>query len=361
MERYPRLEVKLSSFENNAKEIVKRANEVGVDIAGVVKGAGGDIEVAKAYERSGAKWIASSRLGQLEKIKNAGVKIPALVVRISMLSEVEDVVRICDYSLQSELKVIEALNKEAEKQGKVHNVILMADMGDLREGFWDKDEMAEASLKIDKEMKNIHLAGIGTNVGCYGSVLPTKEKLEELVAVAEKIEAKLGRKLEIISGGATSSLMRLWDGDLPERVNQLRVGEGALLNRDLVEVYGYKMEGLVTDCFKIKAEVIEVKRKPTHPVGELGVDAFGHKMTYKDRGMRMRALLGMGKVDYGDLGELIPLEKGIELIGASSDHTIVDIEDAEKKYQVGDIMEFDVNYSTLVYMANSDDAKIVYK
>lgn len=360
MDRYPRLEIKVSSVENNVREVVRRASEIGVDIAGVIKGATGDVEVAKAYDRGGAKWIASSRLEQIKTAIDAGIKKPMLLIRISMLSEVDEVVKLCDYSLQSEMVVIEALNDAAKKQGKIHNVILMADMGDLREGFWDKDEMAEAALKIEKELENIHLAGIGTNVGCYGSILPTVEKLEELVGVAEKIEKKIGRELEIISGGATSSLLRIWDGDMPKRINMLRVGEGIILNRDLEECYNHPMPGLVRDCFRAKAEVIEVKRKPTHPVGEIGVDAFGHKVQYVDRGMRDRALLAMGKVDYGDWQELLPLEKGIEILGASSDHTIVDIEDAEKKYKVGDIMEFDINYATIVYFTSSKNVTIAY-
>lgn len=357
---YPRVEINLNHLQHNVSEVVRRCDECGIRIAGVIKGATGLPPVAKAFDQGGVAWIASSRLEQIKDAIDAGIKRPMMLIRIPMLSEVPKVVELTDYSLNSEMVVIEALNEEAAKQGKVHNVILMADMGDLREGFWDKDEMAEAALHIDKNLKNIHLAGIGTNVGCYGSILPTKEKLEELVQVAEKIEAKIGRELEIISGGATSTLMRIWDGNVPERINMIRVGEGILLARDLEECYGYDMSSLFRDCFRLKAEVIEVKRKPSHPIGEIGLDAFGHKVQYVDRGMRDRALLGMGKVDYGDWQELLPMENGIEILGASSDHTIVDIEEAEKKYEVGDIMTFDVSYAMLVYITNCRNVNIEY-
>lgn len=357
---YPRVEINLNHLQHNVSEVVRRCDECGIRIAGVIKGATGLPPVAKAFDQGGVAWIASSRLEQIKDAIDAGIKKPMMLIRIPMLSEVPKVVELTDYSLNSEMVVIEAINEEAAKQGKVHNVILMADMGDLREGFWDKDEMAEAALHIDKNLKNIHLAGIGTNVGCYGSILPTKEKLEELVQVAEKIEAKIGRELEIISGGATSTLMRIWDGNVPERINMIRVGEGILLARDLEECYGYDMSSLFRDCFRLKAEVIEVKRKPSHPIGEIGLDAFGHKVQYVDRGMRDRALLGMGKVDYGDWQELLPMENGIEILGASSDHTIVDIEEAEKKYEVGDIMTFDVSYAMLVYITNCRNVNIEY-
>ena len=165
-----------------------------------------------------------------------------------MLSEVKDVIRLADISLNSEFEVIKALNDEARAQGKLHKVILMADLGDLREGFWDKDEMIKVAEYIENKMINIQLVGIGTNVGCYGSISPTVEKLEELVEIAEKIEERLGRQLEYISGGATSSLMRVWDKNIPKRINMLRVGEGILLARDLDVFYGYDMSDLYQRC-----------------------------------------------------------------------------------------------------------------
>lgn len=359
-ERYPRLEVNLAHLKHNVAQVVERCGSYGIQVAGVIKGATGMVEVAKQFDQGGAAFIASSRLEQIEDVRNAGITKPMMLIRIPMLSEVEDVIRLADISLNSEVSVIKALNEEARKQGKLHKVILMADLGDLREGFWDKDELADLAEYIENKLLGIQLVGIGTNVGCYGSVLPTPEKLQELVDLAEHIEARLGRELEYISGGATSSLLRVWDGNVPKRINLLRVGEGILLARDMDVFYHYDVSNLYQDCFRLKAEVIEVKDKPTHPVGTIGVDAFGHRPTYVDRGIRRRALLGIGKVDYGDPAELLPLEKGIEILGASSDHTIVDVEDAERDYQVGDIMEFDVNYATLVYLTNCRNVHIAF-
>lgn len=359
-ERYPRLEINLAHLKHNVAKVVEKCGSYGIQVAGVIKGATGLPEVAKQFDEGGAAFIASSRLEQIEDARNAGIEKPMMLIRIPMLSEIEDVIRLTDISLNSELEVIKALNEEARKQGKLHKVILMADMGDLREGYWDKEEMADVAEYIENKMINIQLVGIGTNVGCYGSIAPTVEKLEELVEVAEHIEARLGRELEYISGGATSSLMRVWDGNIPKRINMLRVGEGILLARDMDVFYGYDVSELYQDVFRLKAEVIEVKVKPSHPVGTIAVDAFGHTPEYVDRGMRKRALLGIGKVDYGDPCELLSMEKGIEILGASSDHTILDIEDAEKDYKVGDIMQFDVCYATIVYLTNCRNVNIVY-
>ena len=358
--RSPRAEINLAHLQHNVSKVVEKCGSFGIQVAGVIKGATGIPEVARAFDKGGAAFIASSRLEQLEDAINAGIEKPMMLIRIPMLSEVKDVIRLADISLNSEFEVIKALNDEARAQGKLHKVILMADLGDLREGFWDKDEMIKVAEYIENKMINIQLVGIGTNVGCYGSISPTVEKLEELVELAERIEERLGRQLEYISGGATSSLMRVWDKNIPKRINMLRVGEGILLARDLDVFYGYDMSDLYQDIFRLKAEVIEVKDKPSYPVGTIAIDAFGHTPTYVDRGIRRRALLAMGKVDYGDPAELLPMDKSIEVLGASSDHTIIDVEDAERDYKVGDIMTFDICYATVVYLTNCRNVHIAF-
>ncbi len=357
---YPKLIIDLNKLRNNIERVQSMCEEVDVEVAGVIKGCSGLIPCARQFERAGCSYIASSRLDQLEPLREAGIQTPLMMVRIPMLSEAEDIVRICDYSLNSEVSVLEELNVQARLQDKEHNVILMADCGDLREGFWDKDEMVDVAEMVEKKMVNLHLAGVGVNVGCYGSIMATPEKLQELVDIAERIEERIGRELEIISGGATSSLMRVMDGNLPERINMLRVGEGILLAYDLPHLYGYEQEDMYQDVFKLRTEIIEIKDKPSHPVGEIGFDAFGHRIQYEDRGIRRRALVGIGKCDYGDPEELICCEPGAEVLGASSDHTILDVQDVKRNLHVGDIIEFDIKYATMVYLTNSPNIEKVY-
>lgn len=359
MERFPQLVIDLKKLKNNIIQIKERCSKYNVDIAGVIKGCTGFYEVAKKFDETGVSFIASSRLEQLSPLTNE-VKAPLMLIRVPMLSEVSDVVRITDISLNSEIEVLKALDTEAGKQGKVHKVILMKDLGDLREGFWSLDDIVSAALLVENELSNLYLAGIGTNLGCYGAVSATVDKLNELVDVAEVIEEKIGRKLDYISGGATTSLPRIFEGNMPDRINLLRVGEGILLGKDLQDLWGYDMSFMYQDVFKLRCEVIEVKNKPTHPVGEIFVDAFGNKPTYEDRGIRKRALLGIGKVDYAFLDDLILNEEGAFLVGASSDHTIVDVEDCARDIKVGDIMEFDLCYATMVYITNSPNIKKVF-
>lgn len=358
--RYPQLVIDLSKLRNNIDKINDMCKSAGVEAAGVIKGCTGLPECARQFAEAGFGFIASSRLEQLEPLRGYGIETPLMMIRIPMLSEAADVVRVTDISLNSDIEVIRQLNIQAGMQGKVHRVILMADLGDLREGFWEKDDLLYAALEVENELENLELAGVGTNLGCYGAIAPTAEKLNELVACAEMIEEKIGRKLDIISGGATSSLPRIMAGDLPERVNQLRVGEGILVARDLQELWGIDMNYMYMDVFTLRAEVIEVRNKPTYPVGEIMFDAFGKRPVYEDRGIRKRALVALGKVDYASIAEIFPRDKGITVIGASSDHTILDVEDAERDIKVGDIIEFDVSYAALIYVSNSGNINKIF-
>ena len=357
MNKYPELVVDLDKLKENYKQIKKLCKDI--KIAGVIKGCTGIPEVAQLLDKEHVDFIASSRIEQLKPLKSK-VTFPLMMIRIPMLSEVEEIVKYTDISLNSELEVLKALDKEAKRQNKIHEVILMKDLGDLREGFYKEEDIIEAALFVENDLDNLVLAGIGTNLGCYGAIVATKEKLEELVRVAEHIENKIDRKLKYISGGATTSIPRLIEGNMPERINMLRIGEGILLARDLKNLWGYDIENMNQDVFTLRCEVIEVKDKPTYPVGKIFVDAFGNKPTYEDKGIRRRALLAIGKVDYAFSEDLVPKNNKIKIIGASSDHTIIDVEDDEN-IKVGDILEFNLTYSTLVYVSNSQNIKKVFK
>lgn len=358
--KYPKLVVDLGKLRHNIEKVQRLCNDQGIEVAGVIKGCTGLLPCVQQFDHAGCRFLASSRLEQLEPLKENGVQTELMLIRIPMLSEAEDVVRITDISLNSEIRVLQELNRQARIQDRKHKVILMVDLGDLREGFWDRDELMEAATMVEYELHNLELAGIGTNLGCYGAIAATAEKLQELVAVAEQIEAKIGRELEFISGGATSSLPRVLEHNMPSRINLLRIGEGILLAKDLQDLWGYEMDYLYRDAFVLRAEVIEVRDKPSHPVGTISVDAFGHTPVYEDRGIRKRALIALGKVDFAYPDELIPKEAGVTVLGASSDHTILDVEDAERDIQVGDILEFELCYATMVFITNSDNIEKVY-
>lgn len=358
---YPQLEVDLSILRSNARQVITRCQQQGIRVCGVVKGVDGLPEVARAMRLCGAEELGTSRLEQVERCRAAGVGGPWLLIRIPGLSELPDVVRLCETSLQSERVTLDALEEECVLQGKTHRVIVMADLGDLREGFWDKDEMVDVCVHVERELPHVELAGVGVNLTCYGSTKPTPEKMQALLDIAARIEKRIGGKLEIISGGATSSYTLVHWGTMPAGINHLRIGENILLGKDLQVNWGIQdMDYLRMDGFTLRAEVVEVREKPTYPIGEFAIDAFGRKPVYVDRGIRRRAILALGRADVGELESLIPREAGLTVIGGSSDHCIVDVEDCPRRLEVGDIVEFSLCYSHLLYATSRSDVTIQF-
>ena len=362
MRQYPQLEFDLALLRSNADAVISRCRGMGIRVCGVVKGVDGLPEAARVLRAAGAAELGTSRLEQVAKCRAAGVPGPWLLIRIPGLTELPDVVALCETSLQSEWPTLLALEEECLRQNKTHRVIVMTDLGDLREGFWDKKELVDVCERVERDLPHVQLAGIGVNLTCYGSTKPTPEKMNELVGLARQVEQRIGRKLEIVSGGATSSFTLVHWGTMPTGVNHLRIGEAILLGKDLQVDWGIRdMDYLRMDALTLRAEVVEVKDKPTYPIGEFAIDAFGRKPVYEDRGIRRRAILALGRADVGELESLIPREPGLTVIGGSSDHCIVDVEDCPRRLQVGDIVEFSLCYSHMLYATARSDMRIIFK
>ena len=362
MRQYPQLEFDLALLRSNADAVISRCRGMGIRVCGVIKGVDGLPEAARVLRAAGAAELGTSRLEQVAKCRAAGVPGPWLLIRIPGLTELPDVVALCETSLQSEWPTLLALEEECLRQNKTHRVIVMTDLGDLREGFWDKKELVDVCERVERDLPHVQLAGIGVNLTCYGSTKPTPEKMNELVGLARQVEQRIGRKLEIVSGGATSSFTLVHWGTMPAGVNHLRIGEAILLGKDLQVDWGIRdMDYLRMDALTLHAEVVEVKDKPTYPIGEFAIDAFGRKPVYEDRGIRRRAILALGRADVGELESLIPREPGLTVIGGSSDHCIVDVEDCPRRLQVGDIVEFSLCYSHMLYATARSDMRIIFK
>ena len=361
MERYPQLVFNLTKLRENVKNFNKLANEQGINIMGVIKGCNALEKVCKAYYDGGCTTLGSSRIEQLKILKEAGIGDELVLIRIPMISEIEDVIKYADTSLNSSHEVLVALNDEAKKQGKKHKVVLMIEVGDLREGYWDREELIGDALMVENDMESLHLSGLAMNVGCYGSVVPTPEKIQEFVDAVELVEEAIGRRVDVVSGGDTTSFARVLDHNMPERINEIRLGGEPMAGYTLKHVFNYDIPWEHSDVCRMRAEIVELKEKPSYPIGELAVDAFGHKPFYKDRGIRKRAILAIGRMDYGDPNDIPYEDYTLEILGASSDHTIVDVEAHEKELKVGDIIEYPVRYNQILYMTSSPNVVIKYE
>ncbi|MCU4740034.1 alanine/ornithine racemase family PLP-dependent enzyme [Natronoglomus mannanivorans] len=339
-ERAPVVTVRPAVLERNARRVADRFDG---ELVGVTKGVGGDPRVARAMLAGGATAIADSRLANLRRLREtADVECECHLLRTPMRSEVENVVRDVDVSMQSEPSILRAIGAAASRRGVDHRVVLAVDVGDRREGIMPDD--LESTLATVEAFDGVELVGIAAHVGSLNGVVPTAESAAEFVEIVERAEEAVGRPLPMRSGGSSNALSLCFAGDLPTEVSHLRVGEAILLGTD--PATGEVLPGFETDAFVLSADVIECKSKPSTPDGTIRRDAFGESPTVEDRGPRERAIVALGRVDVAVEG-LVPVRDGIDVLGASSDHTVLDVTDARETIRPGETITFGLEYGAL--------------
>jgi len=344
----PMLEIDLNKIRYNSSQVVERCHQQGIEVIGVTKGFSAMHQIVSAMVEGGVDGLADARMENVIELRKRGFTQPITMLRLPRLSSVINVVQHTNTSINSEMTVIKALAKAAKKLDKIHKVILMVDVGDLREGI-----LQENVLDIAQQiscLEGIKLSGLGTNMGCFGGILPSPKNLGKLVEMGHAVERQLGHKLEIISGGGTSSLFLVENHQIPAGVNQLRIGEGILLGTDTTN--SRKISWLNHDAFLLRAEVIEVNSKPTIPTGTIGRDAFGNIPEFIDIGIRKRAIVSMGKQDV-NIDGISPIDEKLIILGASSDHLIVDITDSDQLIKVGDQIAFSLTYAGVLSVSDS--------
>lgn len=338
----PRLEIDLVKIEHNASTLVSRLKARGIAVTGVTKAALGDPRIAGALLRAGVRALGDSRIENIEAMRRAGIAAPMILIRSPMISQADQIVAHADVSLNTELDVISKLSTAARKAGRTHGIVLMVELGDLREGIMPGD--LESTVRETLRFPNIALKGIGANLACRSGVSPDGKNMAELSAMADLIERnfRLDSGLNIISGGSSANLpWALGDADVG-RINNLRLGESLLLG--LEPLHRLPIDGLHTDAITLVAEVIESKTKPSLAWGEIAQTAFGEKPPTEDRGNISHTIVALGHQDTDPDGLRPP--PGIRIVGASSDHLILD--SGIHRLKVGTEVTFQPNYSALI-------------
>ncbi len=339
---YPRVTADLGAIRENVDRAAALCHRRGLSLAAVTKCACADAHILRVLEDSGCDWLADSRLSNLASVRS---RKPRFLIRPSQRWELPEVAANAEISFQSEAETIRLLGEETARQGRRHKIILACDLGDLREGCFFRDEAdilaaAEAALRAPA----LELYGVGMNLGCFGGVLPCEENMSGLMSIAEKLRARYGAPIPIVSGGSTVLIRHLLDGTVPPGINNCRMGELWLSGHDPGR--GEDVPGFSRRCFTLEAQLIEVKRKPSKPIGPIGGDAFGHVIERLDLGPMQRGILACGKQDI-DPESLYPMDERIRVVGASSDHTIVDLTDAPE-YRLGDVLSFRLGYGSIL-------------
>ena len=343
----PRIEIDVARLVDNAAALLSLCLSRGVELTAVTKAVSGSPRIAAALHACGVRSFGDSRIANLRRMRESGLKGQFVLIRSPAPSEAEAAARWADLSLNTEISVVKLLGRAARARGSVHGVILMVELGDLREGI-PPAELDDAVAQV-LPIEGIELAGIGTNLACLNGVRPSAVKMRELSSLAARLEHRYGVRLRYVSGGNSANYGWLVSTRDTGRVNHLRMGESLLLGCDALT--RQPIPGLHADAFTVVAEVIEVRTKPSVPDGEIVQDAFGHQPAFTDRGNRRRALLAIGRQDIepATLRPRIPAE----IIGATSDHLVIDA--TEAGLEVGDEVAFDVGYSSLVRAMTSRD------
>lgn len=350
----PKLEVHAGMLTENASRLSAFCASCQTELVFATKGFCAQPDVIRAVQAGGVAWFADSRMRNIMAAKREIPDLRCLLIRIPAADEADEVVRWADASVQSQIETIRVISDEALRQGRIHPIILMLDVGDLREGVFGLEQLREIAPRI-RECPGVELMGLGTNVGCYGSVLPSPENMGALVKARDFLRETWGFQIRVLSAGGTCCLKLLEDGVMPEGVNQLRVGEAVMCGEDTT---GHRfLEGFHSDAFQISAQVVELRRKPSVPIGELGRDGSGERPVYPDRGVGLRAICALGKQDV-DWAALTPLLPGAEVIGASSDHLIVDVEHCGERVRPGDWLRFRCGYMAIMRAATSPYVEI---
>ena len=199
----PRLEIDLAKIQHNARTLVTRLAKRGISVTAVTKATLGSHEIARAMLEGGATGLGDSRIENIEAIRRSHLFARLSLIRSPMLSQAKRVVTSADVSFNTELEVIRRLSVEAGKLGRKHAVVLMVELGDLRDGIMPDDLVA--AVRETLGLPNIVLKGLATNLACRSGVSPDDANMGELSRLAALIEATFDISLEIVSGGMVAA------------------------------------------------------------------------------------------------------------------------------------------------------------
>ncbi|HRP90505.1 MAG TPA: alanine/ornithine racemase family PLP-dependent enzyme [Edaphocola sp.] len=300
----------------------------------------------------GIRQICDSRITNLKIIKSIDPSIETVFIKPAAKRYISSVVKYADASFNTEYETIKMLSDEAVRQDKLHKIIIMIELGELREGVM-REDFVDFYAKVFK-LPNIEVAGIGTNLTCMYGVLPNQDKLVQLCLYEQLIEAKFNKTIPYISGGTSVTIPLIAKGLLPKGVNHFRVGESLFLGTD---VYNNQPNpNLHQDVFKLYAEIIELREKPMIPDGNLGHNLTGDELSFEDEQSNdtsYRAIIDIGLLDV-EANHIFPTSKNIKIVGSSSDMMVVDLGEDYKHYKVGSLIEFNLNYMGILRVMNCD-------
>lgn len=349
--------VDLSQLRHNLTVVQALCARHRLELLAVAKGCNGFSPLIKVLQTCGVRRVGFSRAGDAAKAASSLHSRPCFL-SLTAPEQAEEIVQHFGLSLQSELITIQALARAAERDSRSHGIILMVDIGDLREGVAPDEVVRTARAILELRSPFLELRGIGATLGCCSGTLPDNQNLGLLQELAIETEQGTGHALKILSIGGSVVIPWIEKGLLPPRINQVRLGEALLLGT--IPTLEQRHEVLSQDVFLLRGTVLEAKEKPSMPPGRQGRDVFGQQLRFTDRGHRLRCILDFGIIDTYPKG-LTPVREGVEFINSNSDYTLVDATESGIKWKPGDTMDFHLNYQALIRAFHACHLKITVR
>ncbi len=297
------------------------------------------------------KQVGDSRISNLKTIKSINPKVETIYIKPPAKRSIPSIIKYADISMNTEIETIKLLSKEANKQNKIHKIIIMIELGELREGVLGEQliDFYESIFKLE----NIQVVGIGTNLSCLYGVLPNHDKLIQLSLYEQLIEAKFNKQIPYVSGGSSVTIPLIFQNLLPKGINHFRVGETLFLGTDIYN--NTKFKKMHSDVFALYSQIIELNEKPVVPIGEMGTNVEGESYDFDQSKIgetSYRAIIDLGLLD-ADTDHLEFADKSLKFAGASSDMIVIDLGDNKKNYKVGDLIKIKMDYMGALRIINS--------
>lgn len=346
------IELNRKKLRHNFNYLDKLFKKHNIDWGVVTKLMCGNRKFLKEIIDLGISEAHDSRISNLKAVKAMAPEIQTVYIKPAAMQSIHSLVKYADVSFNTSFTTMKAISEEAVKQNKVHKVIIMIEMGDLREGVMGENLMGFYSSIF--QLPNIEVIGIGANLNCLNGIMPTHDKLIQLSLYKQLIELKFNKKIKWVSGGSSVTIPLIFKKMIPKGINHFRIGETLFRGVDLFE--DKIVKGMCGDVFKLHAEIIELYKKPKVPFGEIGTNVAGDSPEINDQDYgktSYRAIIDLGLLDI-DLRHLTPEDQDVELSGASSDMIVLDIDENKKGYKVGDIVSFKLSYMGILAIMNSN-------
>lgn len=339
-------------LKENYEHLENLMTQHGIKLSLVSKMLCGNEKYLDVLLKLGAPQVCDSRVTNLKMIKELSPETETIYIKPPPKRSLRKIVEYADISFNTEYETIKLLSEEAKAQGKVHKIVIMIELGELREGVM-RDDFMDFYGKVF-ELPNIEVVGIGANLTCMYGVLPNHDKLIQLCLYTQLIEAKFNKKIPYVSGGSSVTIPLIHHNLLPHGINHFRVGETLYLGTD---VYNNKsFEEMHNDVFKLNAEIIELIEKPIVPMGEIGHNLTGDTLEFDQQQVAdraYRAILDLGLLDV-EPDHIKPTDEKLEIVGESSDMIVIDLGTNPGNYKVGDLVEFKLDYMGTLRVMNSN-------